>query len=136
MPLRPLQIECEAPWRVWPDIVSKSSHPALAILFALRQFEPKNIKPNITHYSRTKTSRVLKITSRRDSRYWCFSCEPPITKHDKDKTTHEKYPHIDSSRINNKHNERSIMQFKYRSEILSRKNKMRNSAMYSISLKM
>ena len=133
--MRSLQIECEALWKVWLDIVSKLSHFALAILFALRQFESKNIKLNITHYSRIKMSKVLKITSKRDNKYWYFSCESSTAKHDSDKATREKYSNIDSLRINDKYNERSIMQFKTKSKILSKRNRMRNLAIYSISQK-
>ena len=78
-------------------------------------------------------SKVLKITLKRDNKYWYFLYESPIAKHDKNKATREKYSSINSSKVNDKYNERSIMQFKSRFEILSIKNRMRNSAMYLIS---
>ena len=91
--MKSLQIECEILWKVWLDIVNKLSHFALTILFALRQFESRNIKSNIIYYNRIKTLRILEITLRRDSKYWCFLCESSIARHDKGKAAYKKcYP--------------------------------------------
>ena len=131
-----LQTGCEVLWKVWLDIVSKLLHFALAILFVLRQFESRNIKSNIIYYNRIRMSKVLKITLGCGNRYWCFLCELSITRHDRGKATCGKCSSIDSSKINGKYGECSIMQFKSRSEILPMRDRMRNSVVYSILRRM
>ena len=130
-----LSNEFKVSWKVWFDIINKSSFFVSIILFVWKQFASKNIKLNITHYSRIKMSKILKITCEHDNKCWCFLCESQITKRDNDKVKREKCSNIDSSKINNKHNEHSIMQCKQKSSISQKIIEMHNSMTYSISRK-